>query len=744
MADGNMTANRNQEIKARLLATFRVEAEEHLQAITANLLALEGELPPEQVRQVVEATFRETHTLKGAARSVSLMDVEAICQACESVLSQIVQGRLVLTRPLVDRVQEAIDGVARLLADSIDSTAVPDLIRGLEEAGAGGWGLGVRRQEREIGEIKPAAGVPSSDSSLLTPHSPVDTIRLSTARLDALLLQAEELLIPKLAAEERVREVRALVDALARLKTGVRGQGLGVRDQPPTPELRAVEAQAEQLCRRLALDQRTIGRAVDGLQDELRQMRLRSASTILDLFPRMVRDLARERGKEVEWEVYGADLEIDRKVLETMKEPLIHLVRNAVDHGIERPEVRGQAGKAGRGRVAVTIVSLEGGRVEIRTEDDGRGIDLAEVKAAAVRTRVLAADAAEALSDAEALDLIYRSGLSTSPIITDLSGHGLGLAIVKERVERLGGEIRVETQVGAGTTVRIIVPASIATFRGLLIGMGGQRFLLPTEAIEQAIRVGSDAVERVEGREAIRWNGCPLPVARLRDLLGLSRRQESVSSPQPPTPNPQNPLLCVIVRSGDERVGCFVDEILGEREVLVKEFGPPLVRVKNVAGAGLLGGGEVVLILRPADLLKSVRGSYRPPAPPPGREDARRQAVILVVDDSITTRTMEKNLLEAAGYQVRTAVDGMEAWTLLKGEEVDLVVSDLDMPRMDGFELTTRIRADRKLADLPVVLVTALDSRQDKERGVEVGANAYIIKSSFDESNLLEIIRRLI
>jgi len=711
-----MTANRNQEIKARLLATFRVEADEHLQAITTNLLALERGLPPEQVREVAEATFRETHTLKGAARSVSLMDVEAICQACESVLSQVVHGRLVFSRPLLDRVQEAIDGVARLLAGGADPTSVPELIRNLEETEDRGQETGVRGQgsgnHPPSPDLQPPAPIPYEDS-----------VRLSTARLDALLLQAEDLLAPKLAAEERVREVRALIEAL---RAGGRGQGLG-----------AVETRAEALCRHLIVDQRTIGRAVDGLQEELRQMRLTPASMVLDLFPRMVRDLARERGKEIEWEAHGADLEVDRKVLQAMKEPLIHLVRNAVDHGIESSETRAQTGKARRGRVSAAIALPEGGSVEIRVEDDGRGIDLAGVRAAAVRARFLTADAAETMTDAETLDLIYRSGLSTGPIITDLSGHGLGLAIVKECVERLGGEISIETRTGAGTTVRVIVPASIATFRGLLVRVGGQPFLLPTEAVELAIRVGSNAVERVEGRDVIRWNGHPLPVVRLNVLLGLSLQQESFSHPPPP-------LLCVFVRSGDERVGFFVDEILGEREVLVKEFGPPLVRIRNVAGAGLLGTGEVVLILRPADLLKSIRTIHRPPAPPPEPEDARRQAVILVVDDSITTRTMEKNLLEASGYQVRTAVDGMDAWTLLKGEEVDLVVSDLDMPRMDGFELTARIRADRELADLPVVLVTALDAREDKERGVEVGANAYIIKSSFDQSNLLEIIRRLI
>ena len=282
----------------------------------------------------------------------------------------------------------------------------------------------------------------------------------------------------------------------------------------------------------------------------------------------------------------------------------------------------------------------------------------------------------------------------------------------------------------------MILPATITTFRGLLVRAAGQPFLLPIEAVERAIRITPEQIERVEGREAVRWNGRALAVVQLGTLLGLAERegQPESGSKQP----------CVVVRAGEERVGLLIDEVLGDREVLVKELRPPPLRVRNVAGAGLLGTGQVVLILRPTDLLGSIREVSRPRVPPAAPEEERHPLAILVVDDSITTRQMEKNLLEAAGYQVRVAVDGIDAWTILKSEEVDFVVSDVDMPRMDGFELTARIRADRKLADLPIVLVTALESREDRERGIEVGANAYIVKSSFDQSNLLEIIRRLV
>jgi two-component system chemotaxis sensor kinase CheA len=380
------------------------------------------------------------------------------------------------------------------------------------------------------------------------------------------------------------------------------------------------------------------------------------------------------------------------------------------------------------------VSSLDDGRVEIVVEDDGRGIDPDRVREAAVRGRLVTAEAARALGDDEALELAFRSGLSTSPVITDVSGHGLGLAIVREQVERLEGEVGLESGVGTGTRVRLVLPASIATFRGLLVRAAGQVFLLPIEAAEHVLAVGRDEIGTVEGREAIRRNGELLPVARLDALLEL---------PRPEAPPGEEKSPCVIVRASQERVAVFVDEILGDLEVLLKELGPPLVRVRHVAGAGLLGDGSIVLILRAADLVKAGRRALRPAAPRVAAVEEGRAPLVLVVDDAVTTRTMERNLLEAAGYRVQVAVDGVEAWTALKTDDFDLVVSDVDMPRMDGFELTARIRADARLADLPVVLVTALESREDKERGVEVGANAYVVKSSFEQSNLLEIIKRL-
>ena len=732
--------SRHEAIKARLLATFTVEAQEHLQALTANLLALDRGLPPAEAGTVVEAMFREMHTLKGAARAVSLLDVEALCQGMEAILHRITRDDLNLTRPLLERLQEGMDGVARLLAGE-ETPGVRELIDSIERAAV------------ELADaVAPPVEAPTlrveASWGLMAPGLPAaDTIRLSTTTLETLLLQAEELLAPKLATGERVQEAGALVEVLTRCHTTTTRVRASLKTAYPTGQatdlltvleaaLQEVEAQARALLTHLVRDERTTSGTVDGLLGDMRRLRMTPASAVLDLFPRMVDDLAREQGKEVEWVARGTDLEVDRKVFEAMKDPLIHLVRNAIDHGIESPQARRQAGKPPRGQVTVTVVPLEGARFEICVAEDGRGIDLAQVKAEAVRSRLLSAEAATALADDAALDLVYRSGFSTSPIITNVSGRGLGLAIVKERVEALGGEIRLETHAGAGTTVRMFLPATIATFRGLLVQAGGQLFLLPIEAVERVIRITRADVEPIEGREIIRYHGHLFSVVWLSALLGLSEPADG--------PVPGRKEWGVVLRSGEERAACIVTTILGSREGLVKELRPLLVRVRNVAGAALVGTSQVILILRPADLLRSIRGSPHPLAPPTAPETARRQPVILVVDDSITTRTMEKNLLEMAGYQVQVAVDGTDAWTILKSETVDLVLSDVDMPRLDGFELTARIRADAQLTNLPVVLVTALASREDKERGVEVGANAYIVKASFDQSDLLEVIRRLV
>jgi len=738
--------NGKDEARARLLGLFQAEAREHLDTLTRNLLRLERDLPADQAAGVLEETYRATHTLKGAARSVGRADIEAVCRACESVLRPLARGGVAPGQDVTRALGRAVDGIVRIL-DAGDGSAAAELVRQLESAAG----------SAVTPDPAPAPAQPAAREPSAPPAAPVhDTLRVATARLDTLLLHAEEMLAPRLAAAERVAEVRGLLDALSDCRrSSVAASKSAAADREASRSvalaLAKIEAQARELLGRLVHDDRSLAASVDALDAGARQLRMSPAATVLDLFPAMARDLARQQGKEIDWVGLGAELEVDRKVLEAVKDPLIHLARNAVDHGIEPPDERARAGKPGRGRITIALAPAESGRVEIRVEDDGRGIDPVRVRAAAVRCGVASPEEVEALTDEQAQRLVYASGLTTSPMITDLSGHGLGLAIVRERVEGLGGELRLTSRVNAGTTVSMLLPATVASFRGLLVGAGGLLFLLPIDAIERSVRVDPRDVRMAEGRETILHGDEPVALAPLATLLGLPRPEEpsslgdSARGREPlASKGPEggrDRLHCVVLRSGPDTLAVAVAEVLGEREVLVKPLRPPLGRVPYVAGAGLLGSGQLALILRPADLLASAREPARPARPAAAPKE--RALRVLVVDDSITTRTMEKNLLEAAGYTVSVAVDGAEAWTQLKTEPVDLVVSDVDMPRMDGFELTRRIRGDRALSELPVVLVTALESRDDKERGVEVGANAYVAKSSFDQSRLLEIVRRL-
>jgi two-component system chemotaxis sensor kinase CheA len=481
---------------------------------------------------------------------------------------------------------------------------------------------------------------------------------------------------------------------------------------------------------------RALGGMVDTLLDDMKMVHLLPFFSLIEPFPKIIRDIARDLGKEVELSCSGGELEIDRRILGELKEPLLHIIRNIVDHGIEKPGERQAHGKPATGRITIAIGHRDGNRAELVIVDDGRGIDLARIKSAAVRLELLAEEQAGHISDSEALQLIFESGISTSPLITSLSGRGLGLAIVREALDKLGGHVKVATQPGRGTEFRLVLPLSFATIRGVLVETSGRTCLIPAANVELTARVPVAEIGTVENRETITVSGQAVSLVRLGRILELPGRTEETTAGHQPV---------VILSAGDKRIAMAVDQVLGVHEVLAKPLGRQLSRVRNVAGATVLGNGRVVPILNVNDLVRSaVTGSAATAAAAPSAVRTRaRQPLVLVAEDSITSRTLLKNILEASGYRVTTAIDGNDALSRLKTEEFDIVVSDVEMPRMDGFELTAAIRRDTRLAGIPVVLVTGLESREDKEHGIDVGANAYIVKSSFDQSKLIEVIRKL-
>lgn len=724
-------ARKDQDFLKKLLATFKVEAAEHLKAMTSGLLELEKVSDAEREREIIETVFREAHSLKGAARAVSQSEIEAVCQSLESIFATWKRSGVARSPEIFDLLHQASDSARKLLL-SVESAPAPSekgqiaqLLQRLENVSKG-TGHG----DRGSAEVQP----PTPDTRPLA-LALDDTIRISTAKLDSLLLQAEELLSAKLAASQRASQLREILGLLVDLKKewGKKGEFLERSDNRITP----VESKLTNLSRLFDQDHRMLGRMADDLLADMKKVLMLPFSVVLELFPRLVRDLSRDQGKEVELAIQGAQIEIDRRILEELKDPLIHLVRNCIDHGIEKSEERTRKKKPPQGTITIGISQKNGGKVEILVSDDGAGIDTLKVQDAAIRLGLLSPEQAGKLQYEELLSLIFKSGVSTSLIITDVSGRGLGLAIVREKVEKLGGAVSVESRRDTGTAFCLVLPLTLATFRGTLVKASERLFILPTTHVERVVRVKKEEIQTTENRETIQLNGRVLSLVHLADALELARKK---------TDDGQGRAQAVVLSSAGEQIAFLVDEILSEQEVLVKTLGKQLSRVRNISGATALSTGEVVPVINVLDLMRSavrISGPAVERAVVPAKEEARKQSV-LVVEDSITARSLLKNILEAAGYEVRTAVDGVDALMQLRTDAFDIVISDVDMPRMNGFDLTTRIRGDKKLAELPVVLVTALESREDRERGIDAGANAYIVKSSFDQSNLLEVIGRLI
>jgi two-component system chemotaxis sensor kinase CheA len=744
------------EFLKKLTATFVVEAREHVQSLGSCLVELEKGSSVEARLPLVETLFREAHSLKGAARAVNAGEIERLCHALEAAFGDLKSGTRALSVPELDGLHKTVATLGQLI-DGLESRDP-----GSAEAAA----------STETVVAPAAAAADSSAPAFLPMHgSAVDTVRIASSKLDAIFIQAEELIGVKQAQAERaigLRELAGLVaerdrlwaETMPLLRTlrtqpgaavdaSARGAGVGSGSQQLPVSLvtlldkerklaEAVSARVTELTRATARDRRQFETLAGRLLEDAKKALMLPFSTVLAGFPKMARDLANDAGKDVTFVVQGAEIDIDKRILEKIKDPLVHLVRNSVDHGIEPLAERTRMGKPARGSVTLSIAQA-GGKVEIRVTDDGAGFNIAAIRAAAVDAGVSTPGAAGALDDQDAVQLAFRPGVTTNREVTTVSGRGVGMAIVSENVVKLGGTVSIESTPGAGATVRIVLPVSLATLRGSLVRVDNHEFIIPTANVARAMRVSRSSVSMVENRESICVDGSTLALVRLTDVLGLSSRQPAGGS--------MAPLNVLVLEHGQVRIGFTVDQVIGEQEVLAKPLGPLLRRVRNLAGATVVGTGRVVPILSVPDLLHAAVGFARATGPQPwtgAPAEPVRVKKLLVIDDSITARTLLQNILESAGYDVKTAPDGAVGHAALLAEPFDLVVSDVEMPTMDGFELTKRIRGEPKLAELPVVLVTAREGKEDRERGIEAGANAYIVKSSFDQLSLIEIIGKLI
>lgn len=712
---------------------FQAESDEHLANLDRGLLQLE-KTPAD--RTLLEELFRESHSLKGAARMLGLGRVETTAHVLEGMLNAARRGEALLTPAAVEPMNAALTELRRRVQEVLDggvpaATVLP----------APTFPAAPEPEEH----APPAAASPVSGAPFR-----IETVRVETRKLDELLTQVGELSV----IQGRTQHRRALLDELLEGWTALERRRASVRQAPGTPDAEAARrfgAQLKQARDALTDDGARLESTLGLIEDQVRGIRLLPLATLFGLFPRMVRDLARAQDKEVELVLEGGDITVDKRILEEMKDPLMHLLRNAIDHGVELPAERARLDKPPCATLRLAAWRDDAG-VLIEVRDDGGGLDAAAVRREAVKRGLLDADDAAGMTPLQLQQLIFTSGFSTSRYVTELSGRGVGLDVVRVNVERLKGGIRLESIPGQGLAVQMRLPLSLATTRLLLARVAGRLYGLPVEYVHTSRRVRPEAIFTLEGRPAVLLDGEPVIVARLADLLELPR------APGPgagaPAAAAVDVLACVVLQVGDGpagRLGLLADELPAEEEVVPKPLGAPLRRVRNVAALAMLGSGEVCAVLNAADLLRSARkhvalrrGDGQGGGVTPAAHPARVRPAVLLAEDSALIRAMEKRILEDARYEVVTAVDGIDALNLLGSRSFAAVVTDIMMPNMDGLALTARIRAEPRHRDLPVILVTSLASDADKRRGLDAGANAYIPKPSFDQRVLLDTLQRLI
>lgn len=831
----------------KLRGAFVGEAHEQIESISSGLSQLGVTTDQAARQQIIENTFRELHNMKGSARAVNLLALEAVCQSLEDVFSQFKKSELEVTPELLKGLHKAVDTISSVLTKleysetfeqtneldglvediaalsggpaSGDPTSVTtDVQISMPTVGISDWandlplwndpnnspsadpvsqiedtpeailnsflfdsswqesstpsvlfeGIPVSSTSASISSssnsapvVPPAAALFEATAPMLgttTAESSRESLRIPAARLDELLMRAEDMLSLKLMSRQHnndlnnvgfkfdtyardlskiyadIRTARQMIDKdeASSEQLFVESVLTKVLDFLDTQQhqMSALSAQLTAMQTMSLNDFRIASNTVDTFLESTKRLLMMPASTMLEVMPKMVRDLSRELEKEIDLTITGGTIQLDKRVLAQVKDPLIHILRNSIDHGMEKPETRIKSGKSPRGSLIISVMPEEGNTVEIVVTDDGAGINIERVKEIGIKNGLVDQATASSMTDAEAIALIFQSSFSTSSTVSEISGRGLGLAIAKENIEKLGGRLFVESRRGLGTSFRIKLPVTVATFRGVLIKCSDETVIVPTSDMERLLKIKQDQVKVHENGRAIEVDGREIPLLRLDDILELP-----LSTVRPAQ------HLVMLLRHNESLCAFEIDDVLEEQEVLVKKLAKPLVRVRNVAGVTVLGSGKPAAILNVHDLLKSAAkaSELKTQRLMPSLKVAKKR--ILVVDDTITARILMKNILESAGYSVKTANDGTEALKLLEKDSYDMLVTDIEMPKMNGIDLTTAVRKNG--LTLPIILVTSMTDQQFRERGTAAGADAFFVKSSFDQNNLLDVIKQL-
>ncbi len=744
---------------ADLLNIFWVEVGDYLQTLNNGLLQIETGAA-ENETAVLREMNRVAHSMKGAARAVGISVIETIAHYLEAIFAAALNDRLALTPNLCDLLYDSIDLIQNVVNGVENPTEIlAAALARLEQT------VAVRAPETRQHTARPAANprrtastIELAETGTLLLRPAEEGVRVPVSKLDRLSGEISELLVTKMHGEERQRDLqrlqrlhhrwqrewRSVRTAYIRLARRLQNQARDENAADLAALLEFLETNQHyltetnrhiaQLARDVAQYNAQVGALVEQLQDDVGRMRLVPFESILGGFQRMVRDLARDVGKSIYLDLVGSTVELDKTTLDALREPIMHLLRNAVDHGIEPSPERARLGKPETGRIQLAV-EQRGKEIVVRVSDDGRGLDAEKISRAAQAAGLVSTQESVVLSEEEIHSLIYQPGLTTSENVTRLSGRGMGLDIVRTRVESLRGRVSVQSVPGQGTTFTLSVPLVLSRLSCVVLQVGDQNFAVPSARVSRMLKIRRDQVFTAEGRDMVQIHGQPMPILSLHALLGIA--------PAAPTGDE----ITLLVLAADERQIAFqIDALHSEQELVLKPLGREVENAHYISGAALLGSGDVIIVLDANDLIRSTPAAAPvfphaadPDDPAPNAPPRRRR--VLIVDDSITTRTLEKHILETAGFDVSVAIDGVEAWTMLAESAFDVVIADVEMPNMDGLELTRRIKNDGHLGQLPVILLTSLSRPEQREAGLKAGADAYVMKSQFDQAELLRIIQ---
>ncbi|WP_223534245.1 hybrid sensor histidine kinase/response regulator [Pseudomonas sp. GL-B-16] len=746
---------------ASLLELFSLEAEAQTLVLSAGLLALERD--PTQADQL-ESCMRAAHSLKGAARIVGVDAGVSVAHVMEDCLVSAQEGRLLLRPEHIDALLQGTDLLMRIATPSNNPEAadieayVVLMARLLDPAAflvaAAAPVMAELQLEAPVPKVEPPAPAvepppaPAPSKTKRTTENGERVLRVTAERLNSLLDLSSKSLVetlrlkPHLATMQRLKRMQSnSLRALENLNVHLKDHALSLEAQETLEDARRLLAQSQQLLmeKNAELDEFAwhASQRAQVLYDTALACRMRPFADVLTGQVRMVRDLGRDLGKQVRLEIEGEKTQVDRDVLEKLEAPLTHLLRNAVDHGIETPEQRLLAGKPAEGLIRLRA-SHQAGLLVLELSDDGNGVDLEKVRRSIVERSLSPVQTAAQLSEEELLTFLFLPGFSLRDTVTEVSGRGVGLDAVQHMVRQLRGAVVLEQTAGKGSRFHLEVPLTLSVVRSLVVDVGDEAYAFPLAHIERMCDLELADIVQVEGRQHFWHEGRHVGLVAASQLLQ-----------RPASQNSGQTLKVVVIRERDAIYGVAVERFIGERTLVVLPLDERLGKVQDISAGALLDDGSVVLIVDVEDMLRSVEkllntGRLERIARHSNQvvEAARKR--ILVVDDSLTVRELQRKLLLNRGYDVAVAVDGMDGWNALRSEDFDLLITDIDMPRMDGIELVTLLRRDNRLQSLPVMVVSYKDREEDRRRGLDAGADYYLAKASFHDDALLDAVVELI